>query len=50
MGELILSLVLLCILLFAFTPRDTKHRNGCDGKPVHRGMCQCQCDEHYFGL
>lgn len=26
------------------------HTGGCNGKPYHNGMCECECRLHYLGL
>ena len=44
------ALVVLLIALAVVIYKRPLHRNGCDGKPFHNGMCRCECDTHYLGL
>ena len=36
--------------LAAWLERRWTHTGGCDGKPFHNGMCECECRTHYLGL
>jgi hypothetical protein len=36
--------------LAAWWDRQYHKARGCDGKPYHNGMCECECRTHYLGL